>query len=91
METSDQLRLRTAAIAFVRALTERYAAVPQSELVQFRFREQPVHLKSQQGIFKPKELSLPLSIRTAIGSPYADETVDGERVLQLRSSIARAR
>lgn len=80
METPDQLQLRSAAIAFVRALSERYAAVPRSELVQFRFRGQPVHLSSQQGIFKPKELELPLSIRTAIGSPYADETVDGERV-----------
>ena len=77
---ADELQLRTGAIAFVRALSDRFAAVPQSELVRFRFRGVPVFLKSQQGVFKPKELSLPLSIRTAIGSPYADETIDGERV-----------
>ena len=81
MNEIDQLILRTEAIAFVRALSETFAAVPQSQLVTFRFRGQPVHLKSQQGIFKPKELALPISIRTSLGSPYADETIDGERVL----------
>lgn len=80
MNATDELLLRREAIAFVRALSERYAAVPHDELARFRYRGETVHLKAQQGVFKPKELSLPLSIRTAIGSPYADETIDGERV-----------
>jgi len=69
-----------AAVAFVRGLSDRYAAVPNHELNAFTFRGERVSLKAQQGIFKPKQLNEPLSIRTAIGSPYADETVDGELV-----------
>jgi putative restriction endonuclease len=80
VDQTTELQLRSEAIAFVRALSERYAAVPHSELEKFTFRGEPVFLKAQQGIFKPKELSLPLSIRTSFGSPYADETIDGERV-----------
>lgn len=80
MEDAFQTQLRATAIAFVRALSDRYAAVPNHELDAFAFRAERVSLKAQQGIFKPRQLELPLSIRTAIGSPYADETVDGELV-----------
>ena len=44
----------------------------------FEFRGERVHLLSQQGIFKPKQLSLPLSIRTSANSPYADSLGDGD-------------
>ena len=44
----------------------------------FEFRGERVHLLSQQGIFKPKQLSLPLSIRTSANSPYADSLGEGD-------------
>ena len=43
----------------------------------FEFRGERVHLLSQQGIFKPRQLALPLSIRTTANSPYADGLGDG--------------
>ena len=44
----------------------------------FEFRGERVHLLSQQGIFKPRQLVLPLSIRTTANSPYADSLGDGD-------------
>jgi putative restriction endonuclease len=72
----DETRLRLDAINFVRALRERWVAVPASELRQFR-----VHLKGQQGIFKPAQLTEPLSITTTILSEHAQDTIEGSRVL----------
>lgn len=72
----DETRIRLDAINFVRALRERWVAVPASELRQFR-----VHLKGQQGIFKPAQLTEPLSITTTILSEHAQDTIEGSRVL----------
>jgi putative restriction endonuclease len=72
----DETRIRLDAINFVRALRERWVAVPASELRQFR-----VHLKGQQGIFKPAQLTEPLSITTTIDSEHAQDTIEGSRVL----------
>lgn len=44
----------------------------------FEFRGERVHLLSQQGIFKPRQLTLPLSIRTSANSPYADSLGAGD-------------
>lgn len=72
----DETRLRLDAIQFVRALRERWVAVPASELRRFR-----IHLKGQTGIFKPAELSEALSITTTIDSERAQDTIEGSRVL----------
>jgi len=72
----DETRIRLDAINFVRSLRERWVAVPASELRQFR-----VHLKGQQGIFKPAQLTEPLSITTTIDSEHAQDTIEGSRVL----------
>ncbi|HSP35538.1 MAG TPA: HNH endonuclease [Thermoanaerobaculia bacterium] len=72
----DETRLRLDAIQFVRALRERWVAVPASELRRFR-----IHLKGQSGIFKPADLSVPLSITTTIDSDKAQDTIEGSRVL----------
>src|SRR5712691_11920802 len=72
----DETRIRLDAIHFVRSLRERWVAVPPSELRGFR-----VHLKGQQGIFKPAELTEPLSITTTIDSEHAQDTIEGSRVL----------
>ena len=42
------------------------------------FRGERVHLVSRQGIFKPRQLVLPLSIRTSANSPYTDSLGDGD-------------
>ncbi len=72
----DETRIRLDAVNFVRALRERWVAVPASELRGFR-----VHLKGQQGIFKPAQLTEPLSITTTIDSEHAQDTIEGSRVL----------
>ena len=72
----DETRIRLDAVNFVRGLRERWVAVPASELRQFR-----VHLKGQQGIFKPAQLTEPLSITTTIDSEHAQDTIEGSRVL----------
>ena len=69
----DETRIRLDAIHHVRALRERWVAVPASELQQFESDGRPIFLKGQQGIFKPAELSEPLSITSTIDSPYNDD------------------
>lgn len=77
----DETRIRLDAIHYVRLQRERWVAVPASELRTFDSGGQRVFLKGQQGIFKPAELSEPLSITSTLDSPYNDSTVDGTRVL----------
>jgi putative restriction endonuclease len=72
----DETRIRLDAIHFVRALRERWVAVPTSELRRFS-----THLKGQTGIFKPAELTEPLSITTTIDNKHAQDTIEGSRVL----------
>jgi putative restriction endonuclease len=71
----SETKLRLDAIHFVRALRERWVAVPAAELRRFR-----IHLKGQQGIFKPAELPDPLSITTTIASKYTHDTIEGSCV-----------
>ena len=77
----DETRIRLDAIHHVRLLREKWVAVPASELRDFQSDGLRVFLKGQQGIFKPAELSLPLSITTTIDSPYANDVVQGGRVM----------
>ncbi|MEO6486755.1 MAG: HNH endonuclease [Thermoanaerobaculia bacterium] len=76
----DETRIRLDAIQYVRAMRERWIAVPAAELKQFESGERPVFLRGQQGIFKPAELSEPLSITSTIDSPYNDHP-QGSRIL----------
>ncbi len=77
----DETRIRLEAIHYVRELRERWVAVPSSELQHFTTAGQRVFLKGQQGIFKPAELSDPLSITSTLDSPYTDDPIEGSRVL----------
>jgi len=77
----DETRIRLEAIHYVRDLRERWVAVPSSELQHFTTGGQRVFLKGQQGIFKPAELSAPLSITSTIDSQYTDDPIEGSRVL----------
>lgn len=78
------MRIREAALEWCAVLRRRWGdAVPASELRSFPFEHGRLSLYGQQGIFKPKELGDgPLSIRTAIGSPYADEPIEGGRFIR---------
>ncbi|MEO8216935.1 MAG: hypothetical protein ABI718_07625 [Acidobacteriota bacterium] len=77
----DQTRIRLDAINYVLALRERWAAVPASELASFPSRQRRIFLKGAQGIFKPRELSEPLSLLSTIDSPYTDALFEGRRIL----------
>ena len=77
----DETRIRLEAIHYVRDLRERWVAVPSSELQHFTTGGRRVFLKGQQGIFKPAELSDPLSITSTIDSSYTDDPIEGSRVL----------
>lgn len=73
----DETRIRLDAIHHVRALRERWVAVPGRELQQFESSGQRIFLRGQQGIFKPAELPEPLSITSTIDSPYTVATQGG--------------
>ena len=77
----DETRIRLEAIHYVRDLRERWVAVPASELQHFNTGGERVFLKGQQGIFKPAELTDPLSITSTIDSPYTDDPIEGSRVM----------
>jgi putative restriction endonuclease len=76
----EERRIRLDAIAYALSLRERWVAVPASELSRFPSGGRWLFLKGAQGIFKPKELSEPVSILSALSSPYADEILEGNKV-----------
>lgn len=77
----DETRIRLEAIHFVRSLRERWIAVPAAELRAFEFAGRRIFVKGQSGIFKPAELTEPLSITTTIDSDYTHDVIEGSRVL----------
>lgn len=76
----EELSLRFAAIAYVLALRQRWVVVPAAELKRFSFEGREIYLKGIQGVFKPKELALPLSLASTLSSPYTDQVI-GSRIL----------
>jgi putative restriction endonuclease len=76
-----ETHIRLEAILHVRALRDRWAAVPASELAQFALDGQRIHLKGQQGIFKPRELTEPVSVTSTLDSAYTRDVLQGSRVL----------
>ena len=76
---SEELALRLASFAWLSRQVEVHGDVlPWSVLLQgFEFEGDRVPLVSQQGIFKPRLLSLPLSIRSAVDSQYDDAHLPG--------------
>lgn len=76
----NQTRIRLDAINHVLALRERWVAIPSRALATFTSEGKRIHLKGAQGIFKPKELSEPLTILSTLNSPYNDVLVEGRCV-----------
>lgn len=81
MSPSDlDRRIRTAAFDWLARQVDRYGDVLPWRLLKdgFEFDGARVHLVSMQGIFRPRMLELPLSIRSSAGGPYDDQFgVDG--------------
>lgn len=77
----DQTRIRLDAINHVVTLREKWVAVPASELKTFRSGSRRIFLRGSQGIFKPKELSEPLSIQSTLQSRYNDVLVEGRKTV----------
>jgi putative restriction endonuclease len=75
------LAIRWAAVQNVLAVRERWSGIPAAELKSFRFADRTILLKSIQGVFKPREFDLPLSITSTLASPYTDRLVDGTKIL----------
>jgi putative restriction endonuclease len=67
-------RIRLAAFQWLEAQTaQRGEVLPWAVLVAgFQFEGARVPLASMQGIFTPRVCRLPLTVRTAVGGPYAD-------------------
>jgi len=76
----NQTRIRLDALNYVLALRERWIAIPSSELAGFVSGGRRIHLKGAQGIFKPRELSEPLTILSTLNSAYTDALVEGRCV-----------
>lgn len=75
--------IRRAAFEWLTPQVEVYGDVlPCGVLVRgFEHRGERVPLGSMHGIFKPRVLELPLSIRTAGGGPY-DDSFTGDNLLR---------
>lgn len=85
--------IREAAFAYVDRITEHgEGVVTWSELNSFTYMGERIHLVSQQGIFKPAGMDLPISIRTTYRPPgeqrpYEDEIgIDGYLLYRYRGT-----
>lgn len=78
MDEQFGIEVRTAAINHVKKLSDIYSdIIPGSELNKgFLYQGEVIYLKSQQGIFKPRQLELPLTITTSYNGPYEDDIGD---------------
>jgi putative restriction endonuclease len=74
-DLDDDLPLRLAAFHRLEELERIHGeSIPSSELRHgFSFHGERVLFRAQQGIFKPRQMRLPLSIRTSAANPYGDE------------------
>lgn len=85
MATFDRdARIRLAALRWCEELRAGWGDhVPASAVSPFPFEGESIHLRGQQGIFRPRQLSDgPLSIRSALDSPYNDEVREGGTVIR---------
>ncbi len=78
MDIDKQVRL--AAFNWLAEQTEKYGDVLPRTLLQkgFHIQNECIHLNSAQGIFKPKQLNLPLTITTSPKGPYQDTFDDND-------------
>lgn len=72
---NNDINIRTAAMNNLDKLRSKYGEViPYRELKKgFQFQGEKIHYLSPQGIFKPTQLNLPLTITTTYNGPYEDK------------------
>jgi putative restriction endonuclease len=83
--------IRLAAFKWLSEQVEIYGDVLPRSLLEkgFLFKNERIHLISAQGIFKPKNLELPLTITTSPKSPYEDSfSADGFLLYKYRGTDA---
>lgn len=75
--------VRLAAFNWLSDVTEKYGDVLSRNLLAkgFPFRDRRIPLVSPQGIFKPKQLDIPLTITTSPKGPYKDSISDSDLLL----------
>ena len=88
VDVAHEHAVRAAAFRHLEGLCEIHGDVLPWSLLKlgFPFQGRQIHLVAQQGIFKPKELDVPLAIRTTApdarrGRPYDDGFTDDNRIL----------
>ncbi len=71
----DDRAIRVAAGNWLREQTDRFGPELEWERLRagFRFRGMRIPLMNQRGIWKPRQLAMPLSITTSPKNPYADD------------------
>ena len=71
----EDLQIRLSAFQRLEELQRIYGdSIPNTALREgFVFAGEQVLFRAQQGIFKPRRMRLPLSIRTSADNPYGDE------------------
>ena len=83
MENPDSHKIRMAAFEWLNSLVIKYPdfVLPSMVLANdFYFRNERVVLSGQQGIWKPKHMQYPISIKSRIDSIYDDEFVSDNRI-----------
>jgi putative restriction endonuclease len=70
----SDVEIRRAAFAWLAAQVDVHGQVLSRELLAqgFLYKGEPIPLVSPQGIFKPRQMALPLSITTVANGPYED-------------------
>lgn len=76
-------RVRLAAFNWLSKQVDKHGDVLPRPLLQqgFQYKNQRIHLISMQGIFKPRQLDLPLTITTTPEGPYDDSFNDDDLLL----------
>ncbi len=83
MENPKSQKIRIAAFDWLNSLLIKYPdyVIPSKVLAHdFIFKNEKVVLSGQQGIWKPKQMQFPISIKSMINSIYDDEFVSDSRI-----------
>ena len=83
MESTNSQKLRMAAFVWLNSLRLKYpdSVFPSRELANdFIYKNERVVLSGQQGIWKPKQLQFPISIKSRIDSIYNDEFISDSKI-----------
>ncbi len=83
MENPSSQKVRVAAFEWLNSLRMKYpdSVFPSRVLANnFHYKNERVVLSGQQGIWKPKQLQFPISIKSRIDSIYNDEFITDSKI-----------